>query len=202
MLKYFKQYQGHSKPSVLAAFIIGNHWCWKFKFCSSSFKWKLCKTLRHSLSLELYFSKCKTMSGMDGSPPWWTSFFRPRIIGRILLVLLTNFQAALERILVKKLTQAQNPFIWSQIGCLPVRSKPKQQCNLPYLLYISGSQRVKLAAPLLQTLGHSARWAFFPRPRKLSWPGKCRDFQKTNKIIAPTHFATSTGGHICLEFSH
>lgn len=122
---------------------------------------------------------------MDGSPPWRTSFFSPRSIGRILLVLLTNFQAALERILVKKLTQAQNPFIWSQIGCLPVRSKPKQQCNLPSLLYISGSQRVELAAPLLQTRGHAAHWAVFPRPRKLSWPGKCRDFQETNKNHCP-----------------
>lgn len=64
-------------------------------------------------------------------------------------MLLTNLQAALENILFKKLTQTQNPFICSQIGCLPVRSKPKQQDNLPHLPCISGSQRVDLAAPRL-----------------------------------------------------
>lgn len=99
-------------------------------------------------------------------PPSWGGllFVSPRSIDRISLVRLCNFQAALEWILFKKLTQAQNPSIWSQIGCLPLRSKPKQQCNLPYLLYISGSQRVDLAAPPL--LG---RWG--TQLAELSFPG-------------------------------
>lgn len=118
-------------------------------------------------------------------------------------MLLSNFQTASEWILFNQLTQAQNPFIWSQIGCLPLRSKPKQQCNLPYLLYISGFQGADLASTSSPwTLGHTAQWAFSAGLRKLTWSGKFGKFQKTNKAIASIQSMVLMGGCVYLKSNH